>query len=121
MHSVTVDRANNLVEVKMNGFFSVEDGSWLGEDVRSAVRSLGSAVGQHLTLYDATDMTVQPTATVDAMVATFSNPTVRSLWARKVAFVSKSTLLRMQIQKLLAVREIGIFEDRGAALKWLLA
>lgn len=120
-HGVTVDRARKLVDVKMSGVVSPEDAGWIGEEVRAAIRSLGDDVGKHVTLYDATQVQVVPPATVALLQSTWANPAVRQLWARKVAYVVSTALARMQVQRLREAREdIGIFEDRDAAIAWLL-
>jgi hypothetical protein len=119
---IIIDRGHNLIEVKLSGSFTPEDISWNGEELRSAIRSLGDGAGKHLTLYDVTEVAPLPGVTLEGLVRTFDNPAVRELWARKVAFVATSAILKMQIQHLKKVREdIGVFDDRLAALKWLLA
>jgi hypothetical protein len=121
-HSVTVDPGRLLVDVRLRGLVSPEDASWIAEDVRAAVRSLGDKVGQHVTLYDASQVPVVPPATIEMIQATWSNPAVRALWARKVAYVASSALGRMQVQRLREARaDIAIFDDRETALEWLLA
>ncbi|RYE01793.1 MAG: hypothetical protein EOP61_10250 [Sphingomonadales bacterium] len=119
--SIRIDRAHKLIEVRVGGFVTPEDASWLGEQVREAVRAFGDDIGQHVTLYDASDVPVVPPATVELLQQTFANPTVRQLWARKVAFVVGTALTRMQARRLREVRpDIGIFDDRKSAIDWLL-
>ncbi|WP_066800299.1 hypothetical protein [Sphingomonas soli] len=119
--SIRVDRAHKLIEVRIGGFVTPEDASWLGEQVREAVRSFGDDIGQHLTLYDTSDVPVVPPATIELLQQTFANPTVRQIWARKIAFVVGTALTRLQAQRLREVRpDIGIFDDRKSAIDWLL-
>ena len=121
-HSVTVDPARKLIVLTMSGVISPEDGAWMAEEVRAAVRSLGDGIGQHVTLYDFTDVPVVPQATLEQLRETFRNPAVRSLWARRLAIVVKTALGRLQAQRVKEVRgDIEIFDDREAALAWLLA
>lgn len=121
-HSVEVDRARLLVDVRLGGLFSAEDAMWLGEEVRAAVRTFGDAVGQHVTLYDACAVQVMPLATMELFRETLGNPEVRKLWARKVAFVTSTALARMQAQRIREARpDIGLFDDREAAIEWLLS
>ena len=120
-HSVTVDPAKKLVILTMSGIISVEDAAWMGEEVRAAVRSLGEAVGQHVTLYDFSGVPVVPVATVEQLRETFRNEAIRHLWARKLAIVTTTALGRMQAQRVKEVRgDIALFGDRAAALAWLL-
>ncbi|UZK65676.1 hypothetical protein [Sphingomonas sp. M1-B02] len=121
MQTINVDRARKLVDVRLTGFLSPEDVAWTGEEVRAAIRTLGDDVGKHVTLYDVSEIQVAPAATVEALQRTFTNPTVRTMWARKVAFVTPSALTRLQVQRLREAREdIGIFENRAQAIEWLL-
>jgi hypothetical protein len=121
-HSVTVDPARKLVVLTMSGVISPEDGAWMGEEVRAKVRSLGDAVGQHVTLYDFTDVPLVPQATLDQLCTTLRNPSIRYLWARKLAIVTGTTLGRLQAEKVKEVRaDLELFDDRETALAWLLA
>ena len=121
-HSVTVDPAKKLIILTMSGVISPEDGAWMGEEVRAAVRSLGAAVGQHVTLYDFSDVPVVPLATLEQLRETFRNASIRHLWARKLAIVTKTALGRLQARRVKEVRpDIEVFDDRDAALAWLLA
>lgn len=121
-HSVTIDPAKKLIVLTMSGVISPEDGAWMAEEVRSAVRSLGDGVGQHVTLYDFSDVPVVPQATLEQLRETFRNPAVKPLWARKLAIVTSTALGKLQAQRVKEVRpDIELFEDRQAALVWLLA
>jgi hypothetical protein len=119
---IHVDRERKLVDVRITGFITAEDAGWMGEDVRAAILSLGEGIGEHVTLYDVTGLSVAPNATIEAVKGMFANPAVRPLWARKVAMVTKSALGKLQLQRIREARDdIALFEDRGAALNWLLA
>lgn len=121
-HRISVDPARKLVEVKLAGFLTSEDAAWIGEEVRAAVRSLGDAVGQHVTLYDASAVPVVPPATITLLQQTWVNPEVRKLWARKVAYVVGTALIKLQVNRLReGMEHIGVFDNRDAALEWLFA
>lgn len=120
-HSIHVDPARKLVDVRLRGFLTPEDASWIGEEVRAAIRTLGDEVGSHVTLYDVSEMQVAPGETIEMVQRTFAHPQVRLLWARKVAFVTESALGRMQLQRLQTARpDVELFADRESALAWLL-
>jgi len=120
-HRISVDTGRKLVEVRLSGMLTPEDVAWIGEEVRAAVRSLGDAVGKHLTLYDASDVPVVPPATIALLQQTWANPEVRALWAQKVAFVVGTALGKMQVNRLReGMDHISVFEDRKAAMEWLL-
>lgn len=122
VQTIHIDPVNKLVDVRLSGFFTVEDVVWTGEELRAAILSLGGAPGEHLTLYDASAMRVAPNETIEAVKAMFVHPEVRRMWARKVAIVTGSALGRLQMQRLRESRaDIAIFDDRASALDWLLA
>lgn len=121
-HEVTLDRSRKLVDLRMSGVVSTEDAAWIAEDFRRAVRELGDDVGDHLSLYDFSDVPVVPVATLEHLCATLTNPAVRPLWARKLAIVTSTALGRLQAQRVKQVRpDIGLFDSREEALEWLLS
>ena len=99
-HEIRVDRERLLVDVALGGFFSPEEAMRATEAVRAAVRALGRDAGRHLTLYDVTEVDIAPGPTIDQLKAAYLDPSIRHLWARKVAYVSPSTLARMQLKRL---------------------
>ena len=120
-HQLHVDPATRLIDLRIAGLVSPEDAAWIGEELRAAIRAMGPDVGQHVTLYDASRVQVLPAETIALLRHTFDNPAVRQLWARKVAFVATTALLRRQVLRLREVRpDIGVFDDREAAVAWLL-
>jgi hypothetical protein len=121
-HEVRIDRANRLVELRMSGVVGAEDASWIAEEFRAAIRSLGEDFGDHLSLYDFSAVPVVPQATLEQFRAMLINPEVRKLWARKLAIVTTTALARMQAQRIREIRpDIGLFETRDEALAWLLS
>jgi len=121
-HEVKLDRTRKLVELRMSGVVGPESAAWIGEEFRAAICELGDDVGDHLSLYDFSDVPVVPVATVEQLRATLTNPAVRKLWARKLAIVTSTALGRLQAQRIREVRpDIGLFDTRDAALEWLFA
>lgn len=121
-HAIRVDRESKLVELRMRGVVQPEAAAWIAEEFRAAIRSLGHDVGNHLSLYDFSEVPVVPVATVEQLRATFANPHVRHLWARKLAIVTTTALGRLQAQRIKEARpDIALFDTREAALAWLLS
>lgn len=121
-HRIIVDRPRKLVIVEAYAVLSPEDSSWVGEELRAAIRTFGDEIGQHVTLYDVSGVPAVPTATIDMMMEAFDHPAVRALWARKVAFVVTNATGRMQAKRLQKIRpDFGIFGDRASAIEWLVA
>lgn len=122
MFTIHIDRAHLLVDMRLSGFFTPEIAADATQALRTAVRSLGSAIGQHVTLYDATDLKVSPAETIAHVQSNWADPAIRSLWARRVAYCTPSALTRMQAMRLRRSRpDIGVFATREDALAWLLA
>ncbi|HEX8300597.1 hypothetical protein [Sphingomonas sp.] len=122
MHEVSVDHGRRLVDVRLAGFFSPQTASVAAEEVRAAIGSLGNVPGEHVTLYDVSEVQIAPGPTIELLQETFRNPAYRHLLAKRVAFVTPSALARLQLQRVRQDREdIAIFDKRGAALDWLLA
>ena len=120
-HRIVVDRPRKLLIVEAHAILSPEDAGWVGEELRAAIRTFGDEIGQHVTLYDMSGVVAVPTATIDLLQHTFDHPAVRELWARKVACVVRTATGRMQIRRLQQVRpDIAMFDDRDAAIAWLL-
>lgn len=120
-YEVRVDRERLLVDVTMSGFFTAEDIGWAGEQVRAAVQSLGAAAGRHVTLYDVSGMKVMDAEGLASLQRAILNPAVRPIWARRIAYVAVEALQRMQVRRMMALREgTALFSDRQAALDWLL-
>lgn len=118
--TIEIDRARKLVIVNLSGFFTPEIAHAATMETRRAIQSLGEDIGKHVTLYDATDLITLPSETVELIQMGFANPVYRSLWARKVAFVTSSMLLRMQIDRIRESRpDMRVFDDREAATDWL--
>lgn len=118
--TIEIDTQRKLVSVRISGFFLPEVAHAATWETRRAIQSLGTAMGQHVTLYDTTDTAPLPGETVELIRASFANPLYRPLWARRLAFCTPSALLKRQIERLREVRgDIGIFDDRGQALAWL--
>lgn len=121
MNNVSVDQVRGLVRVTVKDFCTPETVDVLGGAVRAAVRSLGPAVGAHLTLYDVSAIPVAPPATIDALNATLARPDVMAVKARKVAFVTPSALSRIQLARVRSDGQaVAVFPDVRSAEAWLL-
>lgn len=118
---IEVDPARKLVIVTASGFFTPEATHAATMEMRAALRTLGAAVGQHVTLYDMRGVSASSNETVELLRMAFANPVYKPLRARKVAFVATSRLLRRQIDRVREARpDMRIYDDYDAALAWLL-
>jgi hypothetical protein len=120
MHKVIVNRAQALISVTASGFFDAAGLATAAADLHAAVRSLGARAGRHVTLYDLSGLKVAAPGTLDRFAAYWSKPEVEL--ARRVALVTASPMVRLQMDRVSRVRDtLRVFDDRRDALGWLLA
>ncbi|WP_425230303.1 hypothetical protein [Sphingomonas sp.] len=122
MHKVVVDRTHALVCMTADGFFGEADVEAAAADLHAAIRSLGDRAGRHVTLYDLAALKVAPTAVLAKFAHYFSDPSFAPLWACRVALVSTSPLVQLQMERVCAAKpNIRGFTGRREAIAWLLA
>lgn len=122
MHSIRVDRINNLIEQRIDGTPDVAEVEASGAEVRRAVRSLGLGPGKHVTLYDLSGVGVIGGDVVACAMQQFADPRFTCVKARKVAMVVPSALARMKIAPAANARDnMATFSNRADAMKWLFA
>ena len=122
MYSIdTIDHARRRITTSIDGFVTPADIVALGVDTRAAVRSLGlGGSTPHDLLYDLTNTMVASRETIGEIGTIMRNPMYKHLWARHIAFVTTSALLRMQMERVVAGRpDLQIFDTRQAAETWL--
>jgi len=116
--SFEVDRARELVRIRMSGLFTPADIAAFVEGRRQAHAQLGCAPNRHLTLNDVREMKIQTQEIVAAFREMLSDPAYRS---RRLAFVAAPTLARGQLLRALQDRDARCFETIEAAEAWLFA
>ena len=122
MHKVVVDRSHAVVSFIAEGYFGEADLPAAAADLHAAIRSLGPRMGKHVTMYDMTALKVVPPAVLEAFARYFTDPQVAPLWARRVALVSTSPMVTLQMERVRKVRDtLRVFGDRREAMAWLLA
>ncbi|MBX3595628.1 hypothetical protein [Sphingomonas sp.] len=122
VQAIEIDRVRNLVIVTPSGFFTPASLHHYTMETRRAIDTLGDAAGKHVTLYDFSAVIAAPPETIELLHVAFANPVYRRIRARKVAFVSPSALMTMQLQRVRTARpDITLFSARASALEWLLA
>ncbi|MDG2533334.1 hypothetical protein P6144_06730 [Sphingomonas sp. HITSZ_GF] len=115
--SFEVDPAQNLVRIRMSGFFAPEDIESFLAARAEAHAQLTCGPNQHLTLNDLRDMKIQAQESVEMFREMLADPAFRS---RRLAFVIGRTLARTQLGRALDRRYARTFEDAWAAEAWLL-
>ena len=113
---IDVDVQRDLVLIRMGGFFGPEAIAEFTKARNAAHARLQCAPNAHMTLNDVSDMSIQSQEMVTSFQALLANPTHRS---RKLAFVHASTLVRKQLQRAAASRDVAYFRTAQEAEAWL--
>lgn len=122
MHKVVVDRSHLVVSVTVAGYLDDAAVQAAAVDLHAAIRSLGAKAGRHVTLYDMTGLQAVSPTTLARFAGYFVDPKIASLWARRVAMVSVSPLVTLQMERVSRVRDtLRVFSNRREAMAWLLA
>ncbi len=122
MIKVLVDRSHALVNLTVDGFVTSADIAAGAQSLHAAIRSLGDRMGRHVTMYDLTRLQVASGSVLDDFAVFFTEPAFRAIWARRVAFVTTSPLVTRQMERIRRDRaDMRIFDQRTAAIAWLLA
>ena len=115
--SISVDRRFGIVRIAMRDFFTREDLDAFVEARRKAHEELGWPRNAHVTLNDVREMKIQAQEIVDEFQRILSDPQYRS---RRLAFVAKATLARLQLERGLAGRPgTRCFEGPAEGEAWL--
>lgn len=122
MFKIILDRPGSLVFVRIRGFLEADDVASIIAETRKAGQSLGAGARPYDLLCDLTDTKVGSLAASDRFRDLINDDSTQHLWARRVAYVTPSALLRLQITPACARRpDIRIFDARRPALAWLQA
>ena len=114
--SIDVDPARSVVRITLRGFFTPADVIAFEADRDVAHARLRCPPNQHLTFTDVREMKIQPQDTVQAFQALLANKRAHS---RKIAFLTASSLARMQLLRAAESRTARMFTDPVEAERWL--
>ena len=115
-YSVSIDRSRSLLRVTLGGFFGVQDVIALESEKRDALARLNCGRNQHYTLVDVSACKLQPQDVVGAFQVAIADPRFMS---RRIAFVTESSLARMQVRRIVRRPDADIFETVAEAEAWL--
>jgi hypothetical protein len=118
MHQIKVDTPNAMLEVRITGFWTVDDVAQFGRDMVAATSGFLASGRHFVTLYDYTGAIIQSQDVVAAFQALALATPARS---QRAALFTEGGVARMQARRIASVRpeEMRAFEDRAAALAWL--
>jgi len=115
-YDITIDRQRGLLRIVLGGFFSLDDVARYSAAKNAALQKLGCGRNQHLTLCDVSACVLQSQEIVAAFQKMTDDPRYRS---RRLAFVSGSSLSRMQIRRILTRDAAACFSNVAEAEAWL--
>ncbi len=115
--SIEIEPERCLIHIRMGGFFNNEDVSGFRSELTERLDQLGCRPNDHLTLCDVSAMKIQTQDMVSVFSTVVGDPFFRS---RKLAFVTGSTLARMQTRRLTNREGVAYFTDPDEAKTWLL-
>ena len=116
--TISVDRPRNLIDVRMSGFYALDDVQRYAAAIGEATLTLGGDPGRQRMLSDITGMQIQSQEIVAAFAAFMADPRYA---ARRIAFVVETSLARMQLNRAKMGREAQVFHSRDEAESWLFA
>ena len=114
--SIAIDANRDLVRIEMGGFFSEADIGAFRFALETKMEALTCAANEHLTLCDVSAMKIQAQDIVTAFSKVVGHPKFHS---KRLAFVTGSSLSRMQTRRLTDRSGVEYFTERSAAEAWL--
>lgn len=115
-YTIATDPARGLLILRLSGFFDPESVARLDAERREALARLGTAPNRHVTLCDVSACKLQAQDIVAAFGRVLADPAAAS---RRIAFVTGSSLARMQIRRMLSRAGMACFETTAQATAWL--
>lgn len=114
MHSVSVDPVRRLVRANLSGFFTPEEVVTFAAAEQAAARALGPGP---FDLLVETPGGVTQAQDVAAAFRTLAE--TAEVKATRIAVACESSLLRLQLRRILTGDRVAIFENRHDAECWL--
>jgi len=118
MFTIVADARLKLLRVRLAGFFSLEEVGSFAEAAQNAVADMGCSSGDWLHSCDISQMPLQAQSVTDAFDLFINHPNRRS---QRLAIITGSSPVRMQIRRLLGRSDAALFKTIGEADEWLLS
>lgn len=118
MYEVVANLPEARVHARLSGFFSLDEVEAFGREEQDAARRVTLAWGWFDLLVDVSDGITQGQEVMGAFNGLLDQAEFK---ARRIALVVGSTLLRLQLRRVLASERIGIFAEVEEGEAWLAA
>lgn len=115
MYGIDVNPEARIVRAHLSGFFTTEEVAAFGRDEQAAAASLGAGLSFGLLLVS-TDAMAQSQDVVAAFRGLFYDLPIK---ATRIAVVTQSVLLTMQLRRMADPARTRVFTDQSAASRWL--
>jgi hypothetical protein len=115
-YTVTIDPRLGLLRITLGGFFELTDVEALETEKKAALVQLGRQRNGHLTLVDVSECKLQAQTVFGAFQSAIGDP---RYMARRLAFVTGSSLVRMQVRRMTSRDNMAFFTTIADAEAWL--
>ncbi len=118
MHTITTDLETGIIEVEASGFWTVPHVEGFLRDLEREARRVLATGKRHMLLGNFSQSAIQPQEVVAMLQRVALTIPLKS---RKVALFTNGKLARLQVKRIVAVRDdMAVFDDRASAMAWLL-
>ena len=119
MYRITTDLAKAIIEVKIEGFWSIEQVEAFAHDLAGQVARVALTGKRQAMLYDYSETAIQSQAVIGMLQDMARADGYKS---RRVALYSSGRRAVLQARRVAAASDrFAVFDDRGAAMAWLAA
>jgi len=119
MHTITTDLDTGIIEVEASGFWTIPHVEGFLRDLDGEAQRVLATGKRHMLLGNFSRSAIQPQEVVAMLQRVALTIPLKS---RKVALFTDGKLARLQVKRIVAVRDdMAVFDDRASAMTWLLA
>ena len=115
MHNLIIDASYNLVKVELSGMLTPGDVERYGADLKSRF-TMGKLRPGYRMLLDVSKCCIQPQETI----AAFQRHVAGAPKSERIAIVTGSSVIRMQVRRVMTQSYAKLFTDRAQAFHWLM-
>ena len=118
MYTITTDASQRILTAELSGFFSLDEVAAFARDEQAAARALRRPSESFGLVLNAPDGIAQGQDVITAFAGLMRDMPLK---AGRIAFASKSALLRLQVRRIIPAERAAVFEDVADATEWVRA